>query len=58
MPDDDLTAAERIEALERANARLSKLLAISEFQKERLKKQCTILKEKCQELLINSQNSS
>ena len=44
-----MTLEEQFEAVCNDNARLSKLLAISEFQKERLKKQVKELTDKIRE---------
>lgn len=52
MPDpDEPTKDDIIEALSKDNARLSRLLAISEFQKEQLKGQCTQLRKTITELM-------
>lgn len=57
MPDpDEPTKDDIIEALSKDNARLSKLLAISEYQKEHLKTQCIELRQVLAEVI--SKNSS
>lgn len=48
---DEPTKDEVIEALSKDNARLSKLLAISEFQKDHLKDQCGELRKVAADLL-------
>jgi hypothetical protein len=54
----DLTDEEYIAALEASNAKLSRLLAISEAQKDHLKARVSELQEKFAEFLKNSENSS
>ncbi len=44
---------DELEALRAANAKLSRLLAISEYQKENLKKKIVELQEKITELIRN-----
>ncbi len=57
MPDpDELTKDDIIEALSKDNARLSKLLVISECQKQHLKDECIQLCETIAELM--SKNNS
>lgn len=48
---DDLTPQEQLEALSAANAGLSKLLAISEAQKIKLKEQVCILRDELGRIL-------
>lgn len=57
MPEpDEPTKDEIIEALSKDNARLSKLLALSEYQKGHLKTQCIELRQALAEAL--SKNTS
>jgi chaperonin cofactor prefoldin len=42
---DELTKDDIIEALSKDNARLSKLLAIAEYQKDHIKTQCSELRK-------------
>lgn len=51
---DEPTKDDIIEALSKDNARLSKLLAISEFQKKRLKDQCAELRKVATDLLAKT----
>jgi len=50
----NLTDDEYISAIEESNAKLSKQLAISEFQKDHLKKRNSELQQKVTELIRNS----
>jgi len=50
----NLSDAEYIKALEKQNAKLSSLLAISEGQKDHLKKQLAELRDKFRENFIQS----
>lgn len=51
---DDLTKDQQIDALSKANAKLSRMLAISEYQKENLKKRITDLETRERERLAES----
>jgi len=53
MKRENLTTEEYITALEKSNAKLSKELAVSEFQKDHLKKRNKELQEKIAELIKN-----
>lgn len=55
---DEPTKDEIIEALSKDNARLSKLLAISEYQKDHLKDQCKHLRETATNLLSKNTSSA